>query len=154
MSRSTRPEMPAGDNRHSAGTWLLLRGLTREAGHWGRFPQQLQAALPGARILAIDLPGNAVLAGGDVTVLTPWNSATTATLKLGDATDDDRYTSAAIDLKTAGRTALTLTSPLVMNDGQNIRLTMAYTVANATAGKVRVRVLFTIDGRVHEAITN
>lgn len=61
MSRSTRPEMPAGDNRHSAGTWLLLRGLTREAGHWGRFPQQLQAALPGARILAIDLPGNGTL---------------------------------------------------------------------------------------------
>ena len=41
-----------------------------------------------------------------------------------------------------------------MTDGQNIRLTMAYTVANATAGKVRVRVLFTLDGRIHEAITN
>ncbi len=61
MNRSTHPEIPTGDNPHRAGTWLLLRGLTREAGHWGRFPQQLQAALPGAHILAIDLPGNGTL---------------------------------------------------------------------------------------------
>ncbi len=46
---------------HRSGTWLLLRGLTREAGHWGDFPCQLQAALPEARILAIDLPGNGTL---------------------------------------------------------------------------------------------
>lgn len=46
---------------HRSGTWLLLRGLTREAGHWGDFPRQLQAALPEARILAIDLPGNGTL---------------------------------------------------------------------------------------------
>lgn len=46
---------------HQAGTWLLLRGLTRETGHWGDFPGQLQAALPDALILAIDLPGNGTL---------------------------------------------------------------------------------------------
>lgn len=40
--------------------WILLRGLTRESGHWGDFPGQLQAALPGARILALDLPGNGI----------------------------------------------------------------------------------------------
>ncbi|WLT31897.1 alpha/beta fold hydrolase [Geothrix sp. PMB-07] len=39
-------------------TWILLRGLTRESRHWGDFPGQLQAALPLARILAVDLPGN------------------------------------------------------------------------------------------------
>lgn len=39
-------------------TWLLLRGLTRESGHWGEFPAVLAARLPGARILALDLPGN------------------------------------------------------------------------------------------------
>ncbi|WP_374242428.1 alpha/beta fold hydrolase [Zoogloea sp.] len=48
---------------HLGGPWLLLRGLTREAGHWGEFPRQLQAALPGAQILTIDLPGNGVLHG-------------------------------------------------------------------------------------------
>lgn len=41
-------------------TWILLRGLTRESGHWGDFPAALAARLPGARILALDLPGNGV----------------------------------------------------------------------------------------------
>lgn len=44
-------------------TWLLLRGLTREAAHWGAFPAMLRDALPGARVIAIDLPGNGGLNG-------------------------------------------------------------------------------------------
>lgn len=39
-------------------TWILLRGLTREARHWGEFPQTLARWLPAARLLALDLPGN------------------------------------------------------------------------------------------------
>lgn len=43
-------------------TWVLLRGLSREAGHWGGFPQLLLARLrelhPGARVMLLDLPGN------------------------------------------------------------------------------------------------
>lgn len=43
-------------------TWVLLRGLTREAGHWSAFPDLLRAQLPaGARVVALDLPGNGVL---------------------------------------------------------------------------------------------
>lgn len=39
-------------------TWILLRGLTRESGHWGDFPDILRAQLPaGAQLLALDLPG-------------------------------------------------------------------------------------------------
>ncbi len=38
--------------------WLLLRGLTREARHWGGFPRRLGAALDGARVSCLDLPGN------------------------------------------------------------------------------------------------
>jgi pimeloyl-ACP methyl ester carboxylesterase len=46
-------------------TWVLLRGLTREARHWGDFAEQLARALPGSatsatRVLALDLPGNGV----------------------------------------------------------------------------------------------
>lgn len=37
--------------------WLLLRGLTREAGHWGRFPDELRAARGGGTVLTPDLPG-------------------------------------------------------------------------------------------------
>ena len=38
--------------------WILLRGLTRESRHWGSFVGQLEAALPGSRVIALDLPGN------------------------------------------------------------------------------------------------
>ena len=39
--------------------WVLLRGLAREAGHWGRFPDRLRAALgAGHEVRALDLPGN------------------------------------------------------------------------------------------------
>lgn len=45
-------------------TWVLVRGLTREAGHWGAFTGDLAAAL-GAhhRVLAVDLPGAGELHG-------------------------------------------------------------------------------------------
>ena len=42
-------------------TWILLRGLTRESGHWGAFVEQFQRALPDAQVLALDLPGNGAL---------------------------------------------------------------------------------------------
>lgn len=38
--------------------WVLLRGLAREARHWGDFPRLLSAAFPGADIRTPDLPGN------------------------------------------------------------------------------------------------
>ena len=42
-------------------TWLLLRGLTRETAHWGSFVQAFQKAMPQARVIALDLPGNGQL---------------------------------------------------------------------------------------------
>jgi pimeloyl-ACP methyl ester carboxylesterase len=42
-------------------TWVLLRGLMREQRHWGAFPAQLAQALPGARIVTPDFPGNGAL---------------------------------------------------------------------------------------------
>lgn len=45
--------------------WVLLRGLTRESGHWGRFPEILRREigplLPEMRVLTLDLPGNGTL---------------------------------------------------------------------------------------------
>lgn len=43
---------------HSTSTWVLLRGLTREQRHWGRFPDTLAQQLPGDRIVTLDIPGN------------------------------------------------------------------------------------------------
>lgn len=47
-------------HRPPENTWVLLRGLTREAAHWGEFPAALQQALPGAQLHLLDLPGNGV----------------------------------------------------------------------------------------------
>lgn len=41
-------------------TWVLLRGLVREQGHWGIFLQRLSSAYPQDRILCLDLPGAGV----------------------------------------------------------------------------------------------
>lgn len=52
-------------------TWVLLRGLTREARHWSDFnrllAEQLNQIDPAARhtVLALDLPGNGMLSSGD-----------------------------------------------------------------------------------------
>jgi pimeloyl-ACP methyl ester carboxylesterase len=37
-------------------SWIFLRGLTREARHWGNFTSQFQARL--GKVTALDLPGN------------------------------------------------------------------------------------------------
>jgi len=42
-------------------TWILLRGLTRETAHWGRFADDFQNAWPQAQVVALDLPGNGQL---------------------------------------------------------------------------------------------
>lgn len=39
-------------------TWILLRGLTREAAHWGDFPTVFERVIPDTRVLTLDLPGN------------------------------------------------------------------------------------------------
>lgn len=52
------PPAVTHDPAAPATRWVLLRGLTREAGHWGDFPAQLQTALPGSRVHCVDLPGN------------------------------------------------------------------------------------------------
>jgi len=40
-----------------AQSWILLRGLSREAGHWGAFLPALADAMPDSAVLPLDLPG-------------------------------------------------------------------------------------------------
>lgn len=42
----------------SDAPWVLLRGLARDARHWGDFAGRLAARDPAARVLTPDLPGN------------------------------------------------------------------------------------------------
>lgn len=95
---------------------------------------------------AFDLPANAIVAGGDVVVTQAWNSATSATLKLGDAADDDRYTSTAIDLKAAGRTALTVTGHKY-DVAQALKALVAQAGTAATQGKARITLHYFVQGR-------
>lgn len=51
---------------HAPGpVWVLLRGLSRESGHWGVFPEhllrELRSQQPGAQMLMLDLPGTGAL---------------------------------------------------------------------------------------------
>lgn len=57
-------------------TWVLLRGLTREGGHWGAFARLLQQRHPETRIVALDLPGNGsfndLRSPTRIEAITPW----------------------------------------------------------------------------------
>ena len=105
----------------------------------------------------IPMPVGAVIIGGEVIVETAFvGIGAGATLNLGIAGSTSALVSALdLDAATAGaRTALTLTAPLLCNAGQNVRLTTAGLTATATAGKARVRVQYTIDGRTSEVQAN
>ncbi len=107
----------------------------------------------GVVIDAIPMPVGAIITGGEVIVENAYVGAGAgATLNLGVAGNTSALIS-AFDLDAAAANArqpLLLTSPLLCNAGTNIRLTVAGMAATATAGKVRVRVQYTIDNRVNE----
>lgn len=94
---------------------------------------------------AFDIPGNAVIVGGDIVVGTAWNSATTATLSLGDAASATRYAN-AVDLKTAARTALTITG-LKYTAADFIKALVSQTGTAATAGSARISLQYYVEGR-------
>ena len=45
-------------NNLTPQNWILIRGLGREAAHWGAFLQHLQQAFPLATLHTLDLPGS------------------------------------------------------------------------------------------------
>ena len=100
---------------------------------------------------AIPMPPGAVITGGEVIVETAVAGSTAYTVSLGYAGSLVSLAN-AVSALAVGRTPLTLATPLTSNAGQNLRLTAAYTVANATAGRVRVRVQYSVDARTSEIV--
>lgn len=100
----------------------------------------------------INLPQGAVIVGGELIVETAGVGPTAYTVAVGNSGTGNAYL-AATTLLSAARTALTGLG-LGSNDGKNVRITIASTVANATAGKFRLRVEYVIDGRVEEVNPN
>ena len=100
---------------------------------------------------AILLPTNAIVVGGEVVTETAVSGSTAYNVKVGDSVNDARYLGAT-DKVAAGRTALVPTG--FVGGGEQIRVTVAPTVADATAGKITVRVSYIIRNRVNEVQTH
>jgi hypothetical protein len=101
----------------------------------------------------LPMPVGAVIVGGEMIVEQAYvGIGSGATITLGIAgTAAGLLGSTDLDAATTGsRTALLLTAPLLCNAGQNIRMTLAGLTATATAGRVRLRVNYTIDRRANE----
>lgn len=95
----------------------------------------------------INLPQNAVVIGGQIMVTTVSNDSSTATLAVGDSATANRYL-AATSIKSAAATAFTVTG--YEPAGLNLRITLANAGADATAGTVRINVLYIIKDRANE----
>lgn len=105
----------------------------------------------GDAVAAITLPPGAIVTGGSITVVTAWDSGTTATIDIGDS-DPDRYTASPIDLTTAARTALTLTGYKHTAEDELV-FTLVEAGTAATEGEAVVELTFVIEGRDSEVVT-
>lgn len=102
----------------------------------------------------INLPLGAVLIGGDLIVEEQGVGPTAYTAAVGTSGSATAFLAATTLLSAAGtRVALTGLG-LAAVDGKNVRVTIASTVANATAGKFRLRLEYVIDGRITEVNPN
>ena len=101
---------------------------------------------------AINLPNGAIMLGGSLIVETAGAGPTAYTVAVGTAANATQYL-AATDLKALARTPL-VGLGLASYDGKNVRITIASTVANATAGKFRLRVDYAIESRITEVNPN
>lgn len=99
----------------------------------------------------INLPLNAIVVGGEVVTETAITGSTAYNVSVGDSGSATRYLGAT-DRVAAGRTALVPTG--YVGAGENIRLTVAPTVAAATAGAVTVRVEYILRGKADEVNPN
>lgn len=100
---------------------------------------------------AINLPTGAIVIGGEVVTETAVGGSTAYNVSVGDSGNATRYLSAT-DRVAAGRTPLVPTG--YVGNGEQIRVTVAPTVADATAGKVTVRVQYIVRNRVNETQTH
>ena len=101
----------------------------------------------------IPMPTGAVIIGGELIVETQGAGPTVYTVAVGNAASATAYLAATSVLTASGtRTALTPALLSVNTAGANVRITIASTVANASAGKFRVRIQYTIDGRANETV--
>ena len=144
-TRGAQPVMSAEFDFSFNDTMKDVAGVTKTFG----------AAFADAGVFdAINLPLGAVVVGGELIVEAAGVGPTVYTVAVGHSAAAAAFL-AATDLKAAAGTRVALTGlGLQANDGKNVRVTIASTVANASAGKFRLRVNYTTDGRITEVNPN
>ena len=105
----------------------------------------------------INMPKGASIIGITAQVETAFAGVgAAATLSLGIEGSATAVVNAAdLDAATSGaQLTVAAINPLLCNSGQSLRLTTAGLTATATAGKVRIRVGYTVDDKANEVIPN
>lgn len=97
------------------------------------------------------LPNNATVINGEIVTETTVSGSTAYNVKVGDSSNDARYL-ATTNVLTAGKYTFTTTG--YVGSGENLRLTVEPTGADATAGKITVRVTYVIRNRINETQTH
>lgn len=100
---------------------------------------------------AILLPPKAVVLSGEVTTEVAVSGSTAVNVIVGDSAVANRYL-ASTDKVAAGRTALVPTGYVGL--GEQIRVSITPTVADATAGTISIRVAYAIRDRINESQTH
>lgn len=95
------------------------------------------------------MPEGATITHAWVDVKVAFNSATTATLSVGDAASATRYGS-GIDLKTTGRKPLANAAGFTTAAAGQLLATFAQTGAAATAGSARVYFQYVVERKADE----
>lgn len=109
------------------------------------------AITTGLVVPLVDLPYGAIVTGGHFVVTTTWVGPTVCSLDLGDAGNDDRYTSTIINLLSDTYVALTPTG-YKYTAADAIDGTSIQSVAVATAGAGTLVVEYIIDDRATETM--
>jgi hypothetical protein len=99
----------------------------------------------GVAAAAVELPGGAIVVGGDVTVITPFDSGTTDVIDVGDSGTANRYLNDG-NIAAAGRIPLVPTGYVTENIG-DINVTVTSVGTAATEGTVRLTVEYVVEGR-------
>lgn len=94
----------------------------------------------------VPMPMGSTILSGQVVTDTAFVGPTAYNVKLGDSLTDNRYLGTT-DKVAAGATAIVPTGYITVSSTGNLRLTVTPTVAPATAGKLTVRITYTLAGQ-------
>ena len=118
----------------------------RQSSIWAYQEINFSDLASGIAQVAVHLPVDAVVVGGELAVTTPFNSATSDTLSVGDAAHATRYANAA-NIHVAGRIALTLTGFKVTSATRQLQVLWTGVGAAPTAGQVVLMVQYIVSYR-------